>query len=674
LRFLPLVDGLEVRALLSNVATVTNTNDSGPGSLRGAINNATSGEIINFARSAYGTITLTSGPLVVNMIDLTIDGPGAHKLTVSGGGKFTDFILFSILPPTDPPSPSFVPNTVDIAGLTIANGNASTNGFGGGGGILSFDALTISDSSLVNNSAPIDGGIGGAIYSGCCGNETLSAVHDLFTGNSVGFAGDTGGGFSQGGAIFNTDVATITGSTFVNNQALGPNALGGAIHTSFGSTLVVTGSTFQNNQAVGSQVIGGGAIWGDPAFVTVDSSKFLNNEAVGSGPFFTIEGGAIETAALNWNNEFIQVTESITNSEFSGNRAVGAAGSGAATEGGAIENGSGTLDLGGDTFVGNQSVGGSATVTPGGIAQGGAVFTVNCALNLTCDSFLGNQAIGGSSPMGVLFAVGGAVNSFLGNTLAPNPTSTISDSTFTGNSVAAGTGGGSFTITAGGAISYTASPVDISNSSFLGNAVTGSAGVSGGAGTDADGGAIWVTGSRMTIEGSLIAGNRAIGGKGGAAPGSTGGNGGNAEGGGIANQQGADLTLVGTTVAGNIASGGSSGQGSTLGSGGSGLGGGIETDAFSTLVASGGVLFGNAAIGGSGGGNGFGGAVYTLGTTTFTDTLFTLNVAAGGSVGGQGTGGGLYIAAGTTTLAGKTKVVGNFATTSNNDIFGPFGP
>jgi hypothetical protein len=51
----------------------------------------------------------------------------------------------------------------------------------------------------------------------------------------------------------------------------------------------------------------------------------------------------------------------------------------------------------------------------------------------------------------------------------------------------------------------------------------------------------------------------------------------------------------------------------------------------------------------------------------------TLNAALGGDGGGQGVGGGLYIGGGTTTLTGKTKVVGNLASTSNNDIYGTYG-
>jgi len=72
--------------------TVTNTNDSGPGSLRQAILNASSGDTINFAPSVT-TVTLTSGELVIDK-NLTITGPGANRLTVTA--EYQDFVYFRI--------------------------------------------------------------------------------------------------------------------------------------------------------------------------------------------------------------------------------------------------------------------------------------------------------------------------------------------------------------------------------------------------------------------------------------------------------------------------------------------------------------------------------------------------------------------------------------------------
>ena len=62
-RFAPDLLALEARALLSTL-TVTNDNDSGSGSLRYELGVAQPGDTIKFSPSAYGTITLTSGPLI----------------------------------------------------------------------------------------------------------------------------------------------------------------------------------------------------------------------------------------------------------------------------------------------------------------------------------------------------------------------------------------------------------------------------------------------------------------------------------------------------------------------------------------------------------------------------------------------------------------------------------
>ena len=64
--------------------TVTNTNDSGAGSLRQAVTDAAAtGDTINFNLTYPATITLTSAEITLDK-DLTISGPGAKSLTISG--------------------------------------------------------------------------------------------------------------------------------------------------------------------------------------------------------------------------------------------------------------------------------------------------------------------------------------------------------------------------------------------------------------------------------------------------------------------------------------------------------------------------------------------------------------------------------------------------------------
>src|SRR5881275_2250201 len=94
----------------ANIITVTNTNDSGPGSLRQALADANDGDTINFA--VTGTIGLTSGELLAAK-DITISGPGAGNLAINGNANSRVFHIGS-------------GQTVTISGLTI------TNGAGGG--------------------------------------------------------------------------------------------------------------------------------------------------------------------------------------------------------------------------------------------------------------------------------------------------------------------------------------------------------------------------------------------------------------------------------------------------------------------------------------------------------------------------------------------------------------
>src|SRR5689334_8252286 len=70
-------------ALAANAAqlTVTNTADSGAGSLRDQIAAAAPGDTIDFDPSVTGIIALTSGELAIYN-DLTIAGPGANVLSV----------------------------------------------------------------------------------------------------------------------------------------------------------------------------------------------------------------------------------------------------------------------------------------------------------------------------------------------------------------------------------------------------------------------------------------------------------------------------------------------------------------------------------------------------------------------------------------------------------------
>src|SRR4029077_5927140 len=90
--FRPTLEALENRWMPSTL-TVINNLDSGTGSLRADISAARRGDTLVFAPNLDGqTITLTSGELLINK-NLTITGPGASQLTVSGNNLSRVFEL-----------------------------------------------------------------------------------------------------------------------------------------------------------------------------------------------------------------------------------------------------------------------------------------------------------------------------------------------------------------------------------------------------------------------------------------------------------------------------------------------------------------------------------------------------------------------------------------------------
>ena len=231
---------------ISSGTTVTNTNDSGPGSLRQAILNANANpgsDTISFAPGLSGTIVLTSGELqIIN--DVTIVGPGANLLTIDGNDASRIFNVDDGNPDTA--------IIVAISGLTLTRGNAGTAN--GGGAIFNDEDLTLTNSTLSGNSA----GFGGGILNYDHGKATLT--NSTLSDNSAG---------GSAGAFENDGEATLINSTLSRNSAGGP---GGGIKNLSGATLTLTNSTLSDNSA-GS----GGGIFNN-------GTATLNNTIVANSP------------------------------------------------------------------------------------------------------------------------------------------------------------------------------------------------------------------------------------------------------------------------------------------------------------------------------------------------------------------------------------------------------
>jgi hypothetical protein len=343
--------------MLAATITVKNGNDSGPGSLRQAIIDASPGDTINFAPSVT-TVTLTSGELVIDK-NVTIAGPGANRLTVTTNPPdFVSFRVFNISSSTA---------TVSISGITISNG--FTQEGPGGGGILNAGVLTLTGCTISGNfvSAIFGGPLGGGgvmndhgtmTITGCTisnnqegegaggggvlnENGTMTIMDCTISNNSTsqGFTESSftsvGGGISNhsgsliitnstisgntcssgnfdplfpsatfafGGGVDNSGSMTVTNCTISGNSAVAggisnsDTGYGGGI--SNGGDLQITSSTIAHNSASGDDFgVGGGINGFEPT--RTDSSIIALNSATTGGPDYFTNGGGLQSTGYN---------------------------------------------------------------------------------------------------------------------------------------------------------------------------------------------------------------------------------------------------------------------------------------------------------------------------------------------------------------------------------------
>jgi len=285
---------VQVQVASAATDTVTNCNRSGPGSLPMVIGTAASGSTVKFSVSCPPLAPiLLSGTVTINR-NLTIVGPGASALGVSGDNSIEVFdIAFGV--------------TAKISGLTIENGSSSD-----GGGILNDGSLMLTNSTLSDNSVAPSGDGGGIDNQG-----TMTMIDTIEWGNAA----------STGGAIYNNGTAALTGDTLLDNSA---TQEGAAVYN--GMTLSVVDSVVTDNGANG--VAGG--------IYNVDIATFTNSTLSNNSAF---QGGGI----LNNGGTF-----DISGSTLSGNTGLGH-GSGLNNEGGGALN-FGTLNIANSTLSGNGGV------------------------------------------------------------------------------------------------------------------------------------------------------------------------------------------------------------------------------------------------------------------------------------------------------------------------------
>ncbi len=292
---------------------VTNGNDSGPGSLRDAVENASPGDTINVSFD-IDKINLTSGSLGFHEDMITINGNGAAIDINNTDSKIIVFASdtnFSDMTVTG--GNNNCGGAISVSGGKLEMNNVDVTGnnaFAHGGGIevSAKGNLIMNGGSITNNTA---GGNGSGIFIlGETSNVDLNNV--VISGNKAGQKG--GGVFGdaeegkldmknctvknnisgvEGGGLCTVNIeATVVRCAITNNKA----GQGGGGLCNEGGNLTVKNSTISENSAGEDNLEGGGGSGGGclvkDGNVSVKSSTVADNAAMFGGNL-ALDGGML---------------------------------------------------------------------------------------------------------------------------------------------------------------------------------------------------------------------------------------------------------------------------------------------------------------------------------------------------------------------------------------------
>lgn len=390
---------------------VTNTNDTGAGSLRNAVLTATNGQNITFdATLANQSIVLSSTINIPASKNITINGANAINISVSGNGLVRMFLLQST---------SVNPTKLTVNNITFIKGFSTE--FGAAIKAEHQGVLIIQNCTFKNNNASQGGSAIFSAFEGYC------SIKDCNFESNISISNNNERGSTL--MIWGPNASTITGSSFLNNKGINGAAINGLnaglsiINCGFignttadavkdigkandflrgfgGAIYVDRASNSTANGAQGSIIVkrckfdknigqsDGGAMYiytDETDNVLVEECSFDNNEAkklpTGEGG----GGGAIEQMNNSKNRGFV-----VQNCTFSNNKA--------AVNGGAIRADWADTDIINCTFYNNKAL---ETKLDGYSANGGALvcFSMdNSNLNVFNCTFANNYAgwVGGA--------------------------------------------------------------------------------------------------------------------------------------------------------------------------------------------------------------------------------------------------------------------------------------
>lgn len=225
------INGFQIQLALPPPTIVTNTADSGPGSLRQLISEAGAGETLTFAPGLAGTIELTSPIVITNSVNIIGPGPklmflsspyGIVLLDFTGGSNFLSGVTITGAGDGNAA-------IINDANLTVSNCEMNAN----------FGAAIEQNSNrlVVLNSSFLDNDGGGLVIAS---NAVAAVTNCTFYGNYAFVFG----------AISNQGVLTLVSSSFAENSTASSLNAGTAVSSTgtayIGNTVIVQNYSYSN--------------------------------------------------------------------------------------------------------------------------------------------------------------------------------------------------------------------------------------------------------------------------------------------------------------------------------------------------------------------------------------------------------------------------------------------
>ena len=213
----------------------------------------------------------------------------SKTLTLSGGYTTTNWTTSqpltqpTILDAAGGGRVIFASQDLTVTAMTLQNGNAA----GVGGGLMAGAALVLSSVNVVSNTATGAWANGGGVFAtdgaavtggifranrcvGYCSGGAIGSNSGPLVVSDAHFINNTAG--YNGGGVYGWAALSLTAATFVGNVAV--NGEGGAVVNFNGAPIVIAKSTFEHNRAFST---GGGVRLYTSA--TVTGSTFTGNSA-----------------------------------------------------------------------------------------------------------------------------------------------------------------------------------------------------------------------------------------------------------------------------------------------------------------------------------------------------------------------------------------------------------